>query len=109
MEFDLYEKVHSIISTQRAPEIAADMIEFTVRMVATRWSAILCMADGHRDALTDPNVHDRLLFDDYLIVFSLKNLVQLRSGAYKRCKRNLDLQIKQDRELARKEIRDISI
>lgn len=65
--FDLYEKVPGIIGTQDAPSIAADMIEFTMRMVVNRWSEILDYFSwliGHRDALADPDTHDSLLFDD---------------------------------------------
>ena len=66
-KFDLYEKVPVIISTQDAPSIAADMIEFSMRQIITRWSEIadyFAWLIGHRDALADPDTHDSLLFDD---------------------------------------------
>jgi hypothetical protein len=65
--FDLYEKVPRIISTQDAPSVAAHMIEFTIRVVINRWLAIteyFAWLIGHRDALADPEIHDSLLFDD---------------------------------------------
>jgi hypothetical protein len=65
--FDLYEKVPRIISTQDAPSVAADMVEFTVRVVINRWLEIteyFAWLIGHRDALADPELHDSLLFDD---------------------------------------------
>lgn len=65
--FDLYEKVPRIISTQDAPSVAAHMVEFTIRVVINRWLAIteyFAWLIGHRDALADPEIHDSLLFDD---------------------------------------------
>jgi len=47
--------------------VAADMVEFTIRVVINRWLAIteyFAWLIGHRDALTDPEIHDSLLFDD---------------------------------------------
>jgi hypothetical protein len=65
--FDLYEKKPGIISTQDAPSVAADMVEFTIQAVSNRWLAIteyFAWLIGHRDALADPDIHDSLLFDD---------------------------------------------
>jgi hypothetical protein len=65
--FDLYEKIPRIISTQDAPSVAADIVEFTIRVVINRWLAIteyFAWLIGHREALADPEAHDSLLFDD---------------------------------------------
>jgi hypothetical protein len=65
--FDLYEKIPRIIATQDAPSVAADMVEFTIRVVIDRWLGIaeyFAWLIGHRDALADPEIHDSLLFDD---------------------------------------------
>lgn len=65
--FDPYEKKPSVIATQDAPRVAADMVEFTIRVVINRWLGIteyFAWFIGHRDALADPEIHDSLLFDD---------------------------------------------
>jgi hypothetical protein len=65
--FDLYDKIPSLIATQNAQDVLLDMIEFTMHMVIDRWRKVeeyFGWLIGHRDTLSDLEAHDSLLFDD---------------------------------------------
>lgn len=65
--FDLYDKIPSLIADQNAQDVLLDMIEFTMHMVIERWRKVekyFGWLIGHRDTLSDLEAHDSLLFDD---------------------------------------------
>lgn len=65
--FDLYDKIPSLIASQNAQDVLLDMIEFTMHMVIERWRKVekyFGWLIGHRDTLSDLEAHDSLLFDD---------------------------------------------
>jgi hypothetical protein len=65
--FDLYDKDARLIREQTSQDVLLDLIEFTIHMVLERWQAVekyFGWLIGHREALSDPDAHDSLLFDD---------------------------------------------
>jgi len=65
--FDDYKQDPRKIKYQTAELVLESLIEFTIFMVIDKWSAIekyFAWLIGHRDTLSDPDMHDGLLFDD---------------------------------------------
>lgn len=66
-KFKHYDTVLSAIQGQNAAAALEVMVEFSTRNVLQRWEQILeyfTLLLGYRDTLSDPDTHDRLLFDD---------------------------------------------
>lgn len=65
--FTFYNKIPNIIRDQTSVDVVLDLIEFNTRIVLEKWHELeryFSWLIGHKDAPSDPDAHDSLLFDD---------------------------------------------